>query len=122
MLISEAIMTNQSLSVNNVLGAVAVRRAADTSVATINATHDQIANALRRLYDVRNQVVHAGAIEPYGLQVTLANSASLLSAVINETISYRRRTGDARQLAARARWLLTSVAEGTMAPSSLAAL
>lgn len=122
-LISEAIMAKQPLSVNKVLGAVAVRRAADLSVATVGATHDQIANALRRLYDVRNQVVHAGAIEPYGLQVTLANAASLLSAVINEAISYRRRTtGEARQLAARARWKLTSVDEGTAAPSVLASL
>jgi len=122
-LISEALRKNQPLSVNKVLGAVAVKRAADLTVATINATRNQIANALRRLYDVRNQVVHAGAIEPYGLQVTLANSSALLSAVVNETISFRSATGgDARQLAARAVWLLTSVAEEAMAPPSLASL
>lgn len=122
-LVSEAIAANQPLAVNRVLGAVAVRRAADITVPSISVIQHQLTNALRRLYDVRNQVVHAGVIEPYGLQVTMSNAASLLSAVVNETVSYRRTTaGDARQLAARARWLLTSVAEETVRPTSLAGL
>lgn len=122
-LVSEAIEQGRPLAVNRVLGAVAVQRAADMTSARIEVTRRQLSNSLRRLYDVRNQVVHAGAIEPYGLQVTLANSSALLSAVVNEAIAFRRATGgDARQLAARARWLLTSVSGQTAAPSSLAFL
>ncbi len=122
-LISEAIAANRSLSVNRVLGAVAVRRAADIAVPSILASQAQISNALRRLYDVRNQVVHAGVVEPYGLPVTLGNAVSLLSAVVNETISYYRRTGgEARQLAARSRWLLTRASEDVAEPSTLAGL
>lgn len=122
-IVSEAIEKGHPLAVNKLLGAVAVKRAADMTSVTIDVARRQISNSLRRLYDVRNQVVHAGAIEPYGLQVTLASSSALLSAVVNEAISFRRATGgDARQLAARARWLLTSVSEETAAPSSLASL
>lgn len=122
-MVSEAIEQGQLLAVNKVLGAVAVKRAAEMTSATIEVARSQISNCLRRLYDVRNQVVHAGAIEPYGLRVTLASSSALLTAVVNEAISFRRATGgDARQLAARARWLLTSVSERTSAPCSLASL
>jgi hypothetical protein len=72
--------------------------------ANIEVARRQIASALRRLYDVRNQVVHAGVIEPYGLRVTLVSLSALLSAVVNETISFRRLTcGDAGELAKRAR-------------------
>lgn len=112
-----------ALSVSSGRGRLAHERAASLDAREIDSVRNQLAAVLRRLYDVRNQIVHAGRMAPYGLHRTYVESAVLLSALLDELLRQHRdvrRT--AREVAGRAAWLLGRVANDRATPASLAQL
>lgn len=119
----EQAIRSQNLSVSSTLGQLAEQRARDLTISEIKIVRSQITTALRRLYDVRNQIVHAGTVEPHGLHLIYADSSVLLSALVNEVVlHFRESQVTAKHLAGRASWMITQVIEGRELPSHLAEL
>jgi len=119
----ESAIATRDLEVGATLGAVALQRARGLDAHEVVAIRDQLATSLRRLYDVRNQIVHAGKVAPYGMNATYLHSTVLLSALLNEIIEKNRGAGvSARSLAGRASWLMLQVSEGQATPAVLASL
>jgi hypothetical protein len=75
--------------------------------------HNDLAAAFRRLYQARNQIAHAGMLQPYGIDMLVPSAQILLSELIDKTITASRTSGDpAGLLAAKARWSLQRVGDG----------
>lgn len=122
-LLTEAELPSHPLSVNATVGELARQRAAKMSVGEVRSVRSQIAAVLRRLYDIRNQIVHAGRMAPFGLDRTYEESTVLLSALMDELIKQHRSTNrSAREVAGRASWLLERVESDRATPASLAAI
>lgn len=123
MLVEASLQKGHLLSVSSTLGEIARQRAAGLNVAGVNVVRHQIAAVLRRLYDTRNQIVHAGLVDPVGMDRTYFESTILLSALIDELHDQDRDFGrPAREVAGRASWMFTRVNQGRATPASLAAL
>lgn len=108
-------------SSNTTLGELARRRAARLSAGEVEAVRSQLTGVLRRFYDLRNQIVHAGRMSPFGLQRTYEESIVLLSALVDELLTQDRdgrRT--AREVAGRAAWLIERLRSGRATPATLA--
>lgn len=119
----EAALPGHSMSVSSGRGRLARERASSLNAREIDVVRNQLAAVLRRLYDVRNQIVHAGRMAPYGLHRTYVESAVLLSALLDELLRQHRDTRrSARQVAGRAAWLLSRVANDQATPATLAQL
>lgn len=119
----EASLPDHSMSVTSVRGLLARERAKSLNTNEINTVRTQLATVLRRLYDQRNQIVHAGRMAPYNLHRTYGESAVLLSALLDELLRQHRDSGrTAREVAGRATWLLGRVADQRESPASLAEL
>jgi hypothetical protein len=89
-----------------------VRRLIDNPSEIDNLRGD-ISAAFRRLYQARNQIVHTGALEPYGFDMIILSAQVLMSTLIDMTILAARTSGDpAGLVAARARWSLQRVRGG----------
>ncbi|WP_223690715.1 hypothetical protein [Leifsonia poae] len=119
----EAALPEHVMSVPSGLGLLARERAASLDAQEVASVRTQLAAVLCRLYDMRNQIVHAGRMEPYGLRRTYAESAVLLSALLDELLRQHRSSGrTAREVAGRAGWLVGRVANDRESPASLAEL
>ncbi len=121
-LVEEA-LPGHLMSVSSGPGLIAHERAAKLSPQEVATIRTQIAAVFHRLYDVRNQIVHSGRMAPYGLHRTYAESAVLLSALLDELLLQHRENGrTSREIAGRAAWLLARVAHERESPASLAEL
>lgn len=119
----EGALPGHSMSVTSGRGLLARERAMVLTAPEVNTIRAQLAAVLHRLYDVRNQIVHAGRMAPFGLHRTYTESAVLLSALLDELLRQHRDTGrTAREVAGRAAWLLGRVASDREPPASLAEL
>jgi hypothetical protein len=79
----------------------------------IDELHSNISAAFRRLYQVRNAIVHSDILNPYGIDMILPAAHVLLSRLINKVIVTSRESGDAAGLlAAKAHWSLQRVRDG----------
>ncbi|MBF6101713.1 hypothetical protein IU510_27210 [Nocardia cyriacigeorgica] len=79
----------------------------------LHTIRNEFSEALRRLYDVRNQIVHAGILEPYAMDATLLVASKLLIAIIDEAIEDSFHSEEPTALlAAKCRWLLNRVEGG----------
>ncbi|MBB2965599.1 hypothetical protein FHX33_000331 [Leifsonia aquatica] len=121
-LIAESLGT-RGLAVNSTLGAAAIQTALQLKQGAVAILHQQLATALRRLYDVRNQIVHAGVVAPYGLQSVYYDSVVLVSGLLSEVHAQYQSSGtSARRLAASASWHLGRVRDGISPVWSLSSL
>ena len=99
----ETALPAHSMSVASGGGLLARERAVTLNANEVIAIRAQLAAVFRRLYDMRNQIVHAGRMAPYGLNRTYAESAVLLSALLDELLHQHREPGrTAREVAGRA--------------------
>ncbi|WP_280274722.1 hypothetical protein [Nocardia wallacei] len=79
----------------------------------VHQLRNEFSESLRRLYDTRNQIVHAGVLEPYAMNTTLLVSSKLLAAILDEVISSSFYSEEPTALlAAKCRWLLNRVEDG----------
>ena len=79
----------------------------------IDVLRGDISAVFRRLYQARNQIVHAGAFKPYGFDIIIVSAEVLLSTLIDKVIIAARTSGDpAGLMAAKARWSLQRVRGG----------
>ena len=120
-LLIEQALPSHPMSVNATLGELARQRATGMSPAEVESVRSQLSAVLRRLYDMRNQVVHAGRMAPFGLDRTYEESTVLLSALMDELLrQHRIAKRSTREVAGRASWLLERVSSERATPASLA--
>lgn len=108
-IIESHLQSGGAISAGEGMGAVVADQVARLvrSPGAVEDLHADISAALRRLYQARNEIVHAGALEPYGIDMILISAQVLLSRLINKAIVVSRHPGDAvGLLAAKAHWSL----------------
>lgn len=119
-LLVESALAEFSPSTNATLGEIARARISRLSKLELERVHSQLAGVFHRLYDLRNQIVHAGSMSPFGLERTYEESIVLLSALLDELLVQRRERGrGARDVAGRAAWLIGRVESDRATPASL---
>ncbi|MFL0160288.1 hypothetical protein [Mycobacteroides chelonae] len=109
------IAQGSALAVGSGLGAVALQRAKSLigDRSAVGRLRTDFSAAIRRLYEVRNQVVHAGRLEPHSLSAVLASNALLLSALLEKSVEKARDSNEpAGLLGAKATWLLDQLPDG----------
>ncbi|MFD8102874.1 hypothetical protein ACFV24_25380 [Nocardia fluminea] len=80
----------------------------------VHTLRNEFSESLRRLYDARNQIVHAGILEPYAMHTTLLVASKLLAAILDEAIRSSFYSEEPTALlAAKCRWLLNRIEGGT---------
>ncbi|WP_156046753.1 hypothetical protein [Rhodococcus wratislaviensis] len=119
-LLVEEALPHQAMAVSATLGELACGRAKLLTATEVGQLRSQLAAVLRRLYDMRNQVVHSGRISPFGLDRTYEESTVLISALMDELLKqHRDARRSAREVAGRAAWLLERVIGQRATPASL---
>lgn len=97
------------------MGALVARRAKHQigDPSEVDDIRNDISGTLRRLYQARNQIVHTGALKPYGFDMMMISAQVLLSVLMDKVIVAARTSGDpAGLIAAKARWCLQRVRSG----------
>ena len=114
-LLEQHLRSGGNLAAGTGIGALMVsraRRLVDNPF-EIDVVRNDISAAFRRLYQSRNQIVHAGAFKPYGFDMIITSAQVLLSTLIDKVIISDRTSGDpAGLIAAKARWSLRRVRDG----------
>lgn len=122
-LLLEAALPDHPVSVSPTLGELARQRVVGLNDRQVKSLHSQLRGVFRRLYDLRNQITHAGRMEPYGLNRTYEEATVLLSALMDELLKQYRSYGrSAREVAGRADWLISRVSDKRATPASLTQL
>ncbi|MBY4039155.1 hypothetical protein HQO38_18835 [Rhodococcus fascians] len=115
-IVVDAFVSGVSIPGNWELGVVDCRTAKGliVDVRGLTTLRTEFSDALRRLYDVRNQIVHAGINQPHGLRFIFNSALSLQSAIMNEAIRNASSSkGSTGLLAAKCTWLLNRVDDGS---------
>ena len=119
-LLLESKLPDHPVSVSPTLGELARQRIVKLNIRQVIYIHSQLRGVFRRLYDLRNQITHAGRMEPYGLDRTYEEATILLSALMDELLKqYRDNERNAREVAGRAEWLISRVVQERATPASL---
>lgn len=115
-IVVDAFVSGVSIPGDWELGAVECRTAKGLieDVKGLTALRTEFSDALRRLYDVRNQIVHAGIKQPHGLRFIFNSALSLQSAIMNEAVRNASTSKESTGLlAAKCTWLLNRVDDGS---------
>ena len=114
-LVEDAVVNGVPLAVGDGLGLVTVQRARKLAVSPreLLNVRDELSQALRRLYEARNQVVHGVQAEPYALNLIVRSGTVLASGLVDSAIAaWLDRSEPAGMLVARATWALDQVSGG----------
>ncbi|WP_280472288.1 hypothetical protein [Nocardia cyriacigeorgica] len=114
-LIVDSLLAGRILCVDTDYGPILLQQARNLAVETsrLDVIRAEFSESIRRLYGSRNEIVHAGVIEPYGMGETLRVAAKLLAAVLDEALRHSQASREPVALvAAKCRWLLNRVEIG----------
>ncbi|MEV6213599.1 hypothetical protein [Nocardia sp. NPDC051833] len=111
----DSLLAARTLCVDAEHGPILLQQARNLAVETgrFNVIRAEFSESIRRLYGSRNEIVHAGVIEPYGMGENLRVAAKLLAAVLDESLRHSQVSREPVALvAAKCRWLLNRVEIG----------
>ncbi|MGA4791292.1 hypothetical protein [Nocardia sp. AB354] len=114
-LIVESLLSGNSLAVDTEYGPVLLQQARRLVLEKqqLHLIRAEFSESLRRLYACRNEIVHAGVLEPYSMTETVKVASKLLAAILDESVRNSQVSHEPVALvAAKCRWLINRVEIG----------